>query len=66
MKKYLDLPDGNLASHSLALETKGYREIKKIIVGKKPETFYRITYFGKESLTKHVESLAQLLNFNNM
>ena len=65
MKKYLDLSDGNLASHSLALETKEYIEIRKIFVGKKPETSYRITHFGRESFTKHVEALAQLLNFNN-
>jgi DNA-binding PadR family transcriptional regulator len=65
MKKYLDLSDGNLASHSLALENKGYIEIKKMFVGKKPETSYRITNLGRLSFTKHVEALAQLLNFNN-
>jgi predicted ArsR family transcriptional regulator len=66
MKKYLDLSDGNLASHTLALETKGYIEVKKLFVGKKPETSYRITNLGRLSFTKHVEALAQLLNLTNL
>ena len=65
MKQYLELSDGNLASHSLALETKGYIEIKKVFIGKKPETSYRLTEYGKESFAKHIEALSKLIQLNS-
>jgi predicted ArsR family transcriptional regulator len=65
MKQYLDLSDGNLASHAVALENKGYIEVKKVFVGKKPETSYRITNYGKQEFNKHIDALAKLINMNN-
>ena len=65
MKHYLDLSDGNLASHAVALENKGYIEVKKVFVGKKPETSYRITNYGKQEFNKHIDALAKLINMNN-
>jgi DNA-binding HxlR family transcriptional regulator len=61
MKQMLDLSDGNLASHALQLEQKGYLEVRKAFVGKKTETSYRITPFGNVSFKKHVDALEQLL-----
>jgi predicted ArsR family transcriptional regulator len=65
MKHYLDLSDGNLASHAVALENKGYIEVKKVFVGKKPETSYKITNYGKQEFNKHIDALAKLINMNN-
>jgi DNA-binding PadR family transcriptional regulator len=61
MKQYLDLSDGNLASHTSTMESKGYLEVKKLFVGKKPETSYRISDYGRIQFTKHVDALATLL-----
>ena len=61
MKQMLELSDGNLASHTRALESKHYLEVRKAFVGKKPETSYRATPEGKISFRKHIEALAALI-----
>ncbi len=61
IKELLDLTDGNLASHSKALETKEYIEVKKEFVGKKPKTSYRVTQLGREAFNLHLEALEKLL-----
>lgn len=61
MKEILDLSDGNLASHALSLEQKGYIEVRKAFVGKKTETSYRITSLGKSSFQNHIDGLERLL-----
>lgn len=61
MKALLNVTDGNLASHSNALEKAQYIEIKKEFVGKKPKTSYRITQSGREAFTEHINSLEKLL-----
>lgn len=62
MKNLLQVTDGNLASHSSALEKKNYIEIKKEFVGKKPRTSYKITALGKKEFIKHINQLEKLLN----
>ena len=62
MKNLLQVTDGNLASHTAALEKKNYIEVKKEFVGKKPKTSYRITPAGKKEFTKHINQLEKLLN----
>ncbi|MFZ1704500.1 MAG: transcriptional regulator [Saprospiraceae bacterium] len=62
MKNLLEVTDGNLASHTLALETKKYIEVRKAFVGKKPETSYRITAFGRQNFNDHIKTLGLLLN----
>lgn len=61
MKTLLELTDGNLASHSAALEKVGYIEIKKEFVGKKPKTSYRVTQEGRKAFEQHLSALEQLL-----
>jgi predicted transcriptional regulator len=61
MKQMLELSDGNLASHTTALENKHYLEVRKAFVGKKTETSYRATTEGKLSFQKHIEALATLI-----
>jgi DNA-binding HxlR family transcriptional regulator len=62
IKALLELSDGNLASHTMALEKKKYIEVKKVFVGRKPETSYRITDFGRQSFRNHIEALNQWIN----
>ncbi len=60
MKTLLNITDGNLASHSAALEKGLYIEIKKEFVGKKPKTSYRVTNLGRASFVSHLNSLEKL------
>jgi Winged helix DNA-binding domain len=60
MKTLLNITDGNLASHSSALEKGAYIEIKKEFVGKKPKTSYRVTNIGRASFVSHLNSLEKL------
>lgn len=61
MKNLLQVTDGNLASHSTALEKRGYIEIKKEFVGKKPRTSYQITPTGKTAFQEHLAFLEKLM-----
>lgn len=61
MKSLLEITDGNLASHSNALEKAAYIEVKKEFVGKKPKTSYRVTQNGRQAFTEHLDSLEKLI-----
>lgn len=61
MKNLLQVTDGNLASHSSALEKHQYIEIKKEFVGKKPKTSYKITELGKKAFQTHLSFLEKIM-----
>ncbi|OCK51825.1 transcriptional regulator [Chryseobacterium sp. CBo1] len=61
MKSLLEITDGNLASHSNALEKSNYIEVKKEFVGKKPKTSYRVTQNGRTAFTEHLNALEKLI-----
>ncbi len=61
MKNLLEVTDGNLASHSSALEKASFIEIKKEFVGKKPKTSYRVTQQGRKAFEEHLSALEKLL-----
>lgn len=61
MKNLLEITDGNMASHSNALEKADYIEVKKEFVGKKPKTSYRVTQSGRIAFTEHLDALEKLI-----
>ncbi|MCK5135905.1 MAG: transcriptional regulator [Bacteroidales bacterium] len=61
LREYLEITDGNLASHLKALETNGFIEIKKQFVGRKPKTSYRKTPAGKQAFSEHLGALEHLI-----
>ena len=61
LKELLGLTDGNLASHTTALEKVGYIEEKKEFVGKKPKTSYRATIEGRKAFQDHIDALEKLI-----
>ena len=61
MKTLLNITDGNLASHSSALEKAGYIEVKKEFVGKKPKTSYQVTDLGRAAFKEHLSYLEKLM-----
>jgi DNA-binding MarR family transcriptional regulator len=61
MKTLLNITDGNLASHSSALEKSQYIEVKKEFVGKKPKTSYQVTPLGRSAFKEHLSYLEKLM-----
>lgn len=61
LKELLGVTDGNLASHSKALEKVEFIRVEKQFIGRKPNTKYYATQIGKQEFKKHVEALEKLL-----
>lgn len=64
MKTLLEVTDGNLASHTHALEKLNYIEVKKEFVGKKPKTSYSVTASGRIAFAEHLNFLEKLFKMN--
>lgn len=62
LKELLGVTDGNLASHTKALEQDQYIMIEKQFIGKKPNTRYIATKEGKNAFTAHIEALEKLIS----
>lgn len=61
LKELLSLTDGNLASHTRALEELGYIQCSKSFVGRKPRTAFQATPQGKTAFRSHIEALEEFL-----
>lgn len=61
LKTYLDLTDGNLASHIKALEKDGFVAVNKTFVDRKPHSSYFITKEGKTAFNEHLTALENLI-----
>ena len=61
LKEYLDITDGNLASHIKALEKEKFIGVKKTFIGKKPNTKYFMTREGKKAFEDHLKALERLI-----
>lgn len=61
LKEFLDITDGNLASHLKALEKEKFISVKKSFVGRKPNTKYFMTKTGKKAFDDHLKALERLI-----
>ncbi len=61
LKELLGATDGNLASHTKALEKEEYIKVEKSFIGRKPNTKYSVTKEGKIAFKKHVDAIEKLL-----
>lgn len=61
LKEYLDITDGNLASHIKALEKEKFISVKKSFVGRKPNTKYFMTKEGKKAFNDHLKALEKFI-----
>ena len=61
LKEYLDVTDGNLASHLKALEKEDFIGINKSFVDRKPNTKYFMTKQGKKAFEEHITALEKLI-----
>ena len=62
LKELLEVTDGNLASHTKALETAEYINVEKQFIGRKPNTRYATTKLGRAAFNKHIEALEELIH----
>ncbi len=61
LKELLKVTDGNLASHIKALEKNEYISVDKQFIGKKPNTTYSATQYGKIEFSNHLDALEKLI-----
>ena len=61
LRELLEVTDGNLASHSKALEKEEYITVEKSFIGRKPNTKYRITDLGRAAFKEHLAALEKLM-----
>ncbi|MDF2193745.1 transcriptional regulator [Paraflavitalea sp. CAU 1676] len=61
LKEYLDITDGNLATHLKSLESEAFIGVKKSFIGKKPNTKYFMTKAGKKAFDDHLKALELLI-----
>lgn len=61
LKELLGTTDGNLASHTKALEKEAYIKVQKQFIGRKPNTRYSATPLGKAAFKKHIDALEKLI-----
>ncbi|WP_026135513.1 winged helix-turn-helix domain-containing protein [Nafulsella turpanensis] len=61
LKEYLNLTDGNLASHLRGLEKEDFIGVEKTFVGRKPNTKYFMTKEGKKAFDEHLNALEKLI-----
>lgn len=61
LKELLGATDGNLASHTKALEKAEYIVVEKQFIGRKPNTRYMATPLGQEAFKKHINALEKLI-----
>jgi DNA-binding MarR family transcriptional regulator len=61
LKEYLDVTDGNLASHLKGLEKEEFIGVEKSFVGRKPNTRYFMTKAGKKAFDDHLNALEKLI-----
>jgi hypothetical protein len=61
LKDYLDVTDGNLATHLKSLEKEHFIGVKKSFVGRKPNTKYFMTKAGKKAFDDHLKALEKLI-----
>ena len=61
LKELLGATDGNLASHTKALEKVDFIKVEKQFIGRKPNTKYIATKLGKQEFKKHINALEKLI-----
>ena len=61
LKDYLQVTDGNLASHLKALEKEEFLTVKKSFIDRKPNTKYSMTRNGRKAFEEHLTALEKLI-----
>jgi len=65
LKEYLEVTDGNLATHIKKLEQEDFIRVEKSFIDNKPNTRYHMTGKGKKAFNDHLKVLEQIINAKN-
>ena len=61
LKEFLDVTDGNLATHIKKLEKERFIGVEKSFIDNKPNTKYSMTSKGKKAFDHHLKALEQII-----
>jgi DNA-binding transcriptional ArsR family regulator len=61
LRDHLEMTDGNLSVHLQKLEDKGYVEIEKQFVGRRPQTTCRLTRGGRKAFVHYLDQLEAIV-----
>jgi DNA-binding MarR family transcriptional regulator len=61
LKEFLDVTDGNLATHIKKLEKEDFIEARKSFIDNKPNTKYIMTSKGKAAFENHLNVMEQII-----
>ena len=61
LKEYIQVTDGNLASHLKTLEENAYVKVQKGFIGRKTNTLYSVTKAGEKAFKAHLDALEQMI-----
>lgn len=61
LREFLNVTDGNLATHIKKLENEGFIESEKSFIDNKPNTRYTMTIEGKKAFENHLAVLEQII-----
>src|SRR5579872_5254019 len=61
LKETLSLSDGNLSTHLALLEERGYVEVRKEFVRRKPHTTYKPTDVGRAAFHNYLLALERII-----
>src|SRR5438128_4883287 len=61
LKEALSLSDGNLSTHLAVLEERGYVDIRKEFIRRKPHTTYSPTTAGREAFLRYLQVLESII-----
>ncbi|WP_010229626.1 winged helix-turn-helix domain-containing protein [Gillisia marina] len=65
LKEFLGATDGNIASHTKALEKQEYIKVEKSFINRKPNTKYIATRIGRKAFQEHLDALEKLISSGN-
>lgn len=61
LKEFLDVTDGNLATHIKKLEKESFIGVEKSFIDNKPNTKYSMTTEGKKAFDEHLKVLEEII-----
>ncbi len=61
LRDLLEETDGAMGTHLRKLEEAGFTAVRKEFVGRRPQSWYRLTKSGRTRLTQHLDALSSLV-----
>jgi len=61
LKEYLEVTDGNLATHLRKLEEAEFIAVEKSFIDKKPNTRYSMTSAGRQAFDNYLKVMEQII-----